>query len=141
MGVCFSWFGVVRRWGQDDEAAVFSALEAAGDDLADEVGGEFVGFHLFDLMSPGELKKGFTGGGASGERGADLGELAGAAAVFEGVEVAFGGAGAGAFSSSAFRLGFGRWVDPDGGVPDVVPDSVGADAGAELVEDGDEVGV
>ena len=76
MGVCVSWFGVVLRWGQDDEAAVLSALEAAGDDLADEMGGEFVGFHLFDLMPLGEFKKGLTGDGALGEHGADLGELA-----------------------------------------------------------------
>jgi hypothetical protein len=99
------------------------------------MGGEFVGFHLFDLMSPGELKKGLTGDGALRERGADLGELARAAAVFEGVEVAFGGAGAGAFSSSAFRLRLGRRVYPDRGV------GAGHLPSAEFVEDGDEVGV
>jgi hypothetical protein len=73
--------------------AVAAELDAAGEDVLEEVVGELVGSGLLDALLGGEAEEGRAHEGAGGEEGGDFGELAGAAAVFEGVEVAFGCAG------------------------------------------------
>ena len=67
-----------------------------------------LGAVVFELVAAGEVEEGLAGLGDGGEEEAELGELGGAAAVFEGVEVAGLGAGAGAAAASAApRLGVG----------------------------------
>jgi len=74
--------------GQDDQSIV-APLEASGDDpsaalrtgLGEDVGGGLVCGALFGAVALGEGEEGFAGGGAFGQEGAHLGELAGAQAV------------------------------------------------------------
>jgi len=72
-------------------------LEEAGE----EEGGDLVGAALLDLVASGEGEEGVADLRVGGEEEAELGELGGAAAVLEGVEVAAGGAGAGAWAAPA----------------------------------------
>ena len=82
-------------------------LEEAGE----EEGGDLVGATLFDLVAGGEGEEGVADLGIGGKEEAELGELGGAAAMLEGVEVAAGCAGAGAAASLAgpgYRFGLIR---------------------------------
>lgn len=65
-------------------------LEEAGE----EEGGDVFRPSLLQLVAAGELQEGLAGLGDGGQERAQLGELAGAGAMFEGVEVAAGRAGA-----------------------------------------------
>ena len=84
------------------------------DHAAEEEDGDLFGFALFGAVAAGEVQEGAAGFGDVGEDGAELCELGGAMAVFEGVEVASGGAGAGAsaapgFPARGWGLGIGGW--------------------------------
>jgi len=82
-------------------------LEEAGE----EEGGDLVGAALLDLVASGEGEEGVADLRVGGEEEAELGELGGAAAVLEGVEVAAGCAGAGAaasFAGPGYRFGLIR---------------------------------
>ncbi len=68
-------------------------LEGAVEEALEEEGGEVFGAALLKLVTAGEGEEGFASLGDGGEEGAELGELGGAAAVLEGVEVAGWGAG------------------------------------------------
>ena len=76
-------------------------LGGAVEEALEEDGGEVFGAALLKLVAAGEGEEGFTGLGDGGEDGAELGELGGAAAVLEGVEVAGRGTGAGASAAPA----------------------------------------
>lgn len=80
---------------------MFGRSSGVLDDAAEEEGGDFFRFALAGAVAAGEVEKGATGLRDPGEDGAELGELGGAAAVLEGVEVASGGAGAGAPAASS----------------------------------------
>jgi hypothetical protein len=55
------------------------------DDADEELGGDRLGLFVVALAAVGEGEKGVAGGLGGGDESADLGELAGAAAVLEGV--------------------------------------------------------
>ncbi len=76
-------------------------LEGAVEEALEEEGGEFFGAALLKLVAAGEGEEGAASLGDGSEEGAELGELGGAAAVLEGVEVAGRGAGAGASAAPA----------------------------------------
>jgi hypothetical protein len=84
------------------------------DEALEEEGGDFFGATLLELVAAGECEEGLASLGDGGEENADFRHLGGAAAVFEGVEVAFGGAGAGAAASLAglfsHRPGRASWA-------------------------------
>ena len=92
-------FDRLRMSGPHLEGAVQEALE--------EEGGDVFGAALLKLVAAGEGEEGFTGLGDGGEEGAELGELGGAAAVLEGVEVAGWGTGAGASAAPTRTRTFG----------------------------------
>ncbi len=71
-------------------------LVGAVEEALEEEGGELFGAALLELGAAGAGEEGAAGLGEGGEEGAKLGELGGAAAVLEGVEVAERGASAGA---------------------------------------------
>ncbi len=73
----------------------------------DEVGGDFLGSAVVGLPAAGEGEEGLDGPGRGGDEGADGGELLRVASVLEGVEVAAGGASAGAAAATLPR-GFCR---------------------------------
>jgi hypothetical protein len=84
------------------------------DDAAEEEDGDLFGAALFEAVAAGEVQEGAAGLRDAGEDGAEPGELGGASAVFEGVEVAPGSAGAGAgaapsLRAGGWRLGAGGW--------------------------------
>ena len=91
-------------------------LAGAVEEALEEEGGDVFGAALLELVAAGEGEEGLAGLGEGGEEGAELGELGGAAAVFEGVEVAGWGAGAGApaaptgFFGPRWSLMGRRWV-------------------------------
>jgi hypothetical protein len=78
------------------------ALEEGGD----EGGGDLLGFAVLELVLFAHGEEGGADGWVLGEEGADGGKLTGAEAVLEAVEVAFGGACAGA-AAAVFAFGFG----------------------------------
>ena len=84
-------------------------------EAGDERGGDFFGAAVLSVAATGEGEQGGAGAGVGGDDGADLGELAGAAAVLEGVEVAAGRAGTGAaatsgtFGAAGGMPGMGWW--------------------------------
>ena len=65
------------------------------EEALEEEGGDVFGAALLELVAAGEGEEGLASLGDGGEEDAELGELCGASAVLEGVEVALGGAGAG----------------------------------------------
>ncbi len=71
-------------------------LMGALDEALEEEGGDLFGAALLEPVAAGEAEEGFAGLRGGGEEGAEQGELGGATAVLEGVEVAGWGAGAGA---------------------------------------------
>ena len=86
-----------------------------GVEAGDERGGDFLGAAVPGVAAAGECEEGGPGARVGGDDGADLGELAGAAAVLEGVEVAAGRAGTGAaatsgtFGAAGGMPGMGWW--------------------------------
>jgi hypothetical protein len=80
----------------------FSAGDLVGffDDAGVELDGGFDGVFLHGLQAAGEVEQRLTRPGVEGEERAEPGELGRPAAVFEGVQVSLGRAGAGAFSTS-----------------------------------------
>ena len=93
-GVFVDCFSIIDRRQEDQSVAAF--LEATGDDLAEDVGGKFVGLAVPVLEAAQEAEEGLAGGRTGSKKHAELGELAGVTAVLEGVEVAFWGTSAGA---------------------------------------------
>jgi hypothetical protein len=77
----------------------------------EEVAGDFLGAGVLVVVTAGEGEERVTEARVGGEDGANGGELAGAAAVLEGVEVAPGCASAGA-STAAWPAGriVHRWA-------------------------------
>ena len=78
-------------------------LAGALDEALEEEGGDLFGAALLELVAAGEAEEGVAGLRDGGEEGAELGELGGAAAVLEGVEVAGRGTGAGASAATSAR--------------------------------------
>ncbi len=76
-------------------------LVGAVEEALEEEGGDVFGAALLELVAAGEGEEGLAGLGEGCEEGAELGELGGASAVLEGVEVAEGCAGAGAAAAAA----------------------------------------
>jgi hypothetical protein len=76
--------------------AAFSDVAGVLEEAGEEEGGDLVGAALLDLVALGEGEEGVADFRVGGEEEAELGELGGAAAVLEGVEVAARRAGAGA---------------------------------------------
>jgi hypothetical protein len=77
-----------------------TADQSAGDDLVDDVAGEFVGSALLGVEAVGVAKEEGAGLWAGGDGRAEAGELLRALAVLEGVQVAFGRSGAGALAAT-----------------------------------------
>lgn len=73
------------------------------------MGGDLLRLALFELMTAGEVQKGLPGLRDGGEEEAELGELGGATAVFQGVKVAGLAAGAWTAATPAARAG-GWWL-------------------------------
>jgi hypothetical protein len=88
-------------------------LVGAVEEEGEEEGGDLVGALLFELVAVGDIEEGGAGRGVLGEEGADLGKLARAPAVLEGVEVTARCAGAGTFPPRGMvvrpPLGGGGW--------------------------------
>ena len=80
-------------------------LVGALDEALEEESGDLFGAALLEPVTAGEAEEGFAGLGEGGEEGAELGELGGASAVLEGVEVAVGCSGAGASAAATGFLG------------------------------------
>jgi hypothetical protein len=81
--------------------AAFGHLAGVLEEAGEEEGGDLVGAALLDLVALGEGEEGVADSRVGSEEEAELGELGGAAAVLEGVEVAARCAGAGAAASLA----------------------------------------
>ncbi len=77
-----------------------SHLVGALDEAVEEEVGDLFGAALLELVAAGEVEEGLAGLREGGEEGAELGELGGAAAVLEGVEVAGWGTGTGASAAT-----------------------------------------
>ena len=73
-------------------------------ELDEELGGDFQGACVLHVVAAGEGEEGVADAGVGGEDDADGGELFGAAAVLEGVEVASGSAGAGAAATAGLGV-------------------------------------
>ncbi|MCH7836534.1 MAG: hypothetical protein IH864_06660 [Chloroflexi bacterium] len=80
-------------------------LVGALNEALEEEGGDLFSAALLEPVAAGEAEEGLAGLGGGGEEGAEQGELGGAAAVLEGVEVAGWGAGAGASAAPTGFLG------------------------------------
>ncbi len=76
-------------------------LMGALDEALEEESGDLFGAALLEPVAAGEAEEGLAGLRRGGEEGAEQGELGGASAVLEGVEVAGWGAGAGASAATA----------------------------------------
>ncbi len=86
--------GARRRLTRRDIAGV-------GVEADEDVRGDLLGVLLFHLVAAGDVEEGLADFRAGGEDEAQLGELAGAPAMLEGVKVASGCAGAGAAAAAA----------------------------------------
>ncbi len=75
-------------------------LVGALDEALEEESGDLFGAALLEPVAAGEAEEGLAGLGGGGEEGAEQGELGGASAVLEGVEVAGWRAGAGASAAT-----------------------------------------
>ena len=87
-----------------------SYLVGVLEEALEEESGDVFGAALLELVTAGEGEEGVAGLGDGGEEGTELGELSGAPAVLQGVEVALGGTGAGAAAApwAGLRTGAAR---------------------------------
>ena len=104
VGVAFFDCATIMDRGLNVRSSSLYLVSALDEALEEEVGDLF-GAALLELGAAGEVQGGFAGLGEGGEEGAELGELGGATAVLEGVEVAGWGTGAGAAAAAAAFFG------------------------------------
>lgn len=88
---------------------VFQGLEGGAEEVCQEGDGDGAGAGLLAAVAAGEASEGFTGVRDEGEGEGELLYLAGVLPVLEGVEVAFGGACAGAGVLRVVRGGSRCW--------------------------------
>jgi hypothetical protein len=88
----------------------FQALEGGAEQIGEEGDGDGAGAGLLAALAAGEASEGFAGLRDEGEGYGELLDLAGVLPVPEGVEVALGGAGAGAAAAPSGARGPGAVV-------------------------------
>jgi hypothetical protein len=86
------------------DRSTFGYLAGAFHHRFEETGGDLLRLALLEVVAAGEVQEGLVGLRDGGEEEAELGELGGATAVFEGVEVAGLTAAAGAVAAPSTTL-------------------------------------
>ena len=89
------------------DGPTFGRCAGAFHHCVQETGGDLLRLALLEVVTAGEAQEGLPGLRHGGEEEAELGELGGATAVLEGVEVA--GFAPGAGTISAATVGFPSW--------------------------------
>jgi len=90
---------------------VLEASETGAEELGEEVVAGLGGGAALAALAAAEPDEGVADGGEQGEGDRKLAELGRVAAMLEGVEVAFGSAGAGSFAAPSARLRAGSRHD------------------------------